>query len=143
VLASGTSSPIDIDARLRALTTFLALPASASLAAANKRIANILRKAESDTPRLEVNRESLTETPEQQLFDHYTSIEPAVNAAFDERRYEDALTKLSSLRDDVDRFFDKVMVMADDPVVRANRLALLARIRGLFLRGVDLSKLPG
>jgi glycyl-tRNA synthetase beta chain len=143
VLASNSSSPTDLDARLKALTAFLALPASASLAAANKRIANILRKAESHQSEYEVHRAHLIEEPEHQLFDHFARIEPTVSAAFHEGRYEDALTMLAALRDDVDRFFDKVMVMAEDPALRANRLALLARIRGLFLRGVDLSKLPG
>lgn len=143
VLASGSTSPIDIDARLKALSAFLALPASASLAAANKRIANILRKAEAQGAPHEVQRTGLVEESEHQLFDHFTRLEPTVSTAFHERRYEDALTLLAALRDDVDRFFDKVMVMAEDPALRTNRLALLARIRGLFLRGVDLSKLPG
>lgn len=143
VLASGTGSPIDIDARLTALTAFLTLPASASLASANKRIANILRKAEFDGSEHDVNSSNLTDPAEQQLFEHYSRLEPAVINAFNERRYEEALTLLAALREDVDGFFDKVMVMAEDPTIRMNRLALLAKLRGLFLRGVDLSKLPG
>ena len=70
-------------------------------------------------------------------------MERAVNPLFARREYAQALTQLATLRDDVDRFFDSVMVMADDPEVRANRLGLLLRLRGLFLQVADLSRLPG
>jgi glycyl-tRNA synthetase beta chain len=142
VLASKAHSPIDIDVRLQALERFLALPEAASLAAANKRIANILRKATGDlSGAVETGR--LREPAERQLFDHVVSMERAVNPLFSRREYTSALTQLATLKDDVDRFFDSVMVMADDLDVRANRLGLLVRLRGLFLQVADLSRLPG
>ncbi len=142
VLASKAHSPIDIDVRLQALEGFLALPEAASLAAANKRIANILRKATGDlSGAVETGR--LKEPAERQLFDHVVSMERAVNPLFSRREYTSALTQLATLKDDVDRFFDSVMVMAEDPDVRANRLGLLVRLRGLFLQVADLSRLPG
>jgi glycyl-tRNA synthetase beta chain len=142
VLASKAHSPIDIDVRLQALEGFLALPEAASLAAANKRIANILRKATGDLSGA-VETARLQEPAERQLFDHVVSMERAVNPLFSRREYTSALTQLATLKDDVDRFFDSVMVMADDPDVRANRLGLLVRLRGLFLQVADLSRLPG
>ncbi|MBM0104118.1 glycine--tRNA ligase subunit beta [Steroidobacter sp. S1-65] len=142
VLASKPHSPIDIDVRLQALEGFLALPEAASLAAANKRIANILRKATGDLSGA-VETARLQEPAERQLFDHVVSMERAVNPLFSRREYTGALTQLATLKDDVDRFFDSVMVMADDPDVRVNRLGLLVRLRGLFLQVADLSRLPG
>jgi glycyl-tRNA synthetase beta chain len=142
VLASRTQSVLDIDVRLRALEKFLKMAEADSLAAANKRIANILRKAPSDlTGAVDTSR--LQEGAERQLFDHVLSMERAVNPLFARRDYAQALTQLASLRDDVDRFFDSVMVMAEDADVRANRLGLLLRLRGLFLQFADLSRLPG
>jgi glycyl-tRNA synthetase beta chain len=142
VLATKAYSPIDIDVRLLALESFLALPEAASLAAANKRIANILRKATGDLSGA-VETSQLKEPAERQLFDHVVSMERAVNPLFSRREYTSALSQLATLKDDVDRFFDSVMVMADDPDVRANRLGLLVRLRGLFLQVADLSRLPG
>jgi glycyl-tRNA synthetase beta chain len=142
VLASRAQSPLDIDVRLRALEGFLALPEASSLAAANKRIANILRKAPADISGA-VDTSRLQEPSERQLFDHVVSMERAVNPLFSRREYTQALSQLASLREDVDRFFDSVMVMAEDADVRANRLGLLVRLRGLFLQVADLSRLPG
>lgn len=142
VLASRTQSVLDMDMRLRALERFLKMPEAASLAAANKRIVNILRKAPTDlTGAVDTSR--LQDGAERQLFEHVLSMERAVNPLFARREYAQALTQLASLRDDVDRFFDSVMVMAEDPEVRANRLGLLLRLRGLFLQFADLSRLPG
>jgi glycyl-tRNA synthetase beta chain len=142
VLASRTQSILDIDLRLRALERFLKMSEAESLAAANKRIANILRKAPGDlTGAVDTSR--LQEDAERQLFEHVISMERAVNPLFARRDYAQALTQLATLRDDVDRFFDKVMVMAEDADVRANRLGLLLRLRGLFLQFADLSRLPG
>jgi glycyl-tRNA synthetase beta chain len=142
VIASRSGSPLDIDLRLNALESFLKLPDAASLSAANKRIANILRKAPVDLSSA-VDTSRLSEPCERQLFDHVVSMERAVNPLFARREYSAALSHLATLRDDVDRFFDSVMVMADDLDVRANRLALLLRLRGLFLQVADLSRLPG
>lgn len=142
VLASRTQSVLDVDVRLRALERFLKMPEAESLAAANKRIVNILRKAPADlTGAVDTSR--LQDGAERQLFEHVLSMERAVNPLFARRDYAQALTQLASLRDDVDRFFDSVMVMAEDAEVRANRLGLLLRLRGLFLQFADLSRLPG
>jgi glycyl-tRNA synthetase beta chain len=143
VIASGTSSPVDIDARLRALKAFMEHPASESLASANKRIANILRKSASDHTSTQVDPAKLIESAERQLHDRLREIEPNARASFASRNYEHALAQLANLKDDVDGFFDSVMVMTEDEALRRNRLALLANIRELFLCGVDLSKLPG
>jgi glycyl-tRNA synthetase beta chain len=142
VVASRTQSVLDMDLRLRALERFLKMSEAESLAAANKRIANILRKAPGDlTGAVDTSR--LQDGAERQLFEHVLSMERAVNPLFARREYGQALTQLASLRDDVDKFFDSVMVMADDADVRANRLGLLLRLRGLFLQFADLSRLPG
>ncbi len=154
VLASRPLSPLDIDLRLRALESFLALPEAVSLSGANKRIANILRKvqgearsAEADTDAANmsgaVDAERLQDPAEQQLFQHVISIERAVNPLLARREYSAALAHLAGLREDIDRFFDSVMVMAEDAELRANRLALLTRLRGVFLQIADLSRLPG
>lgn len=142
VVASRTQSPLDIDRRLRALESFLKLADADSLAAANKRIANILRKAPPDTSGA-VDTQRLEDPAERTLFEHVVSMERAVNPMLARREYVAALTLLASLREDVDRFFDGVMVMAEDAALRANRLALLVRLRGLFMQIADLSKLPG
>ena len=143
VIASGTSSPVDIDARLWALKAFMEHPASASLASANKRIANILRKSAAGHNSTQVDPAKLIESAERQLHDRLREIEPNARVSFASRNYEHALAQLAGLKDDVDAFFDSVMVMAEDEALRTNRLALLANIRELFLCGVDLSKLPG
>jgi glycyl-tRNA synthetase beta chain len=142
VLASRTQSVLDMDVRLHALERFLKMSEAESLAAANKRIANILRKAPDDVTGA-VDTSRLQDGAERQLFEHVLSMERAVNPLFARREYAQALTQLASLRDDVDRFFDSVMVMAEDADVRANRLGLLLRLRGLFLQFADLSRLPG
>jgi glycyl-tRNA synthetase beta chain len=142
VIANDVASPRDIDMRLSALEAFLALPEAASLSAANKRIANILRKAPADLSTA-IDSARLQDPAEQQLFEHVISMERAVNPLFARREYTAALSQLATLREDVDRFFDSVMVMAEDPELRANRLALLLRLRGLFLQVADLSRLPG
>lgn len=142
VLAADVSSPLDIVARLNALKSFLSLPESAALASANKRIANILKKASDQAPR-EVHVAHLVEPAEKQLFEHVAALEQEVAPAFARREYERALTTLAALKDDVDRFFDAVMVMTEDAALRANRLGMLKTIRELFLRAADLSKLPG
>jgi len=142
VLATQPASPLDFDARLRALAEFLALPDAPGLAAANKRIANILRKA-GDPPVAAIDPELLTDPAEQVLCEQVLAVGRKVEPMFAAREYTGALTLLAALRTAVDAFFDGVMVMADDPAVRANRLALLARIQSLFLRAADLSRLPG
>lgn len=142
VIAGQPGSPLDIERRLNALRDFLALPQAQSLAAANKRIANILRKSTSERPS-DVVRERLVEEAERGLFERLQSAESVVKPALSKQSYGAALTELAQLRDSVDRFFDSVMVMTDDEQLRTNRLALLSRLRSLFLEIADLSRLPG
>ena len=136
------ASPLDFDARLKALAAFLALPDAASLAAANKRIANILRKAGQEVP-ARVDAGLLKHHAEQRLAAELEALRRPVEALFDERRYEDALKQLAALRPHVDKFFDDVLVMDENPAVRANRLALLAALQRTFGHVADLSRLPG
>jgi glycyl-tRNA synthetase beta chain len=142
VLANRPASPLDFDARLRALAAFLALDDSASLAAANKRIANILRKAEA-TPAAAIRIDLLNADAEKRLHASLAELRPQVEPLLEQRSYGDAMQKLASLRTPVDAFFDSVMVMDPDAALRANRLALLNELRQLFLRTADLSRLPG
>jgi len=142
VLAARPASPLVFDARLKALSTFLELPESASLIAANKRIANILRKANM-TPPAEVDVMRLREDAEVRLFDSMRGLRDAVAAATAQHEYAGALGRLAQLRPAVDAFFDSVMVMDENHELRANRLSLLAQLRGLFAGVADLSRLPG
>ena len=142
VLATRPVSPLDFDARLRALVRFLQLPDAASLAAANKRIANILRKATEPVGE-SVDADRLVDPAEQILAEQVTAIAREVEPRFAARDYAPALQQLAALRPAVDAFFDSVMVMAEDTALRTNRLALLNRMRGLFMRAADLSRLPG
>jgi glycyl-tRNA synthetase beta chain len=142
VLATRPASPLDFDARLKALSTFLELPESASLTAANKRIANILRKANM-TPPAEVDVLHLRESAEVRLFDSIRALRDAVATATAQHEYAGALGRLAQLRPAVDAFFDQVMVMDENPQLRANRLSLLAQLQGLFAGVADLSRLPG
>ena len=144
VLATRPRSPLDFDARLRALIGFLALPEAASLTAANKRIANLLKKsaggdagsASIDSTRLKFDAERLLFTALQGV----THSVPGLVAAGD---YATAFAQLAGLRPAVDTFFDEVMVMDPDPALRANRLAMLGTLRELFAGIADLSRLPG
>jgi glycyl-tRNA synthetase beta chain len=142
VLATRSVSSVDFDARLKALSTFLELPEAASLTAANKRISNILRKANT-TPPTEVDVLRLREEAEVRLFDAMGGLREAVAGDIARREYTSALGRLALLRPAVDTFFDKVMVMDENPQLRANRLSLLAQLRGLFTGIADLSRLPG
>ena len=142
VLAARPASPLDFDARLKALSTFLELPESASLTAANKRIANILRKANM-TPPPEVDVLRLRESAEVRLFDAMRALRDAVATATARREYAGALGQLAQLRPAVDAFFDQVLVMDENPQLRANRLSLLTQLQGLFAGVADLSRLPG
>lgn len=141
VLANRPASPLDFDLRIRALGEFLKLDDAPSLAAANKRIANILKKAEAGSG--VVAADLLHEPAEKALFEQVLAMERSTAPLVSRREYAAALSKLAGLRPAVDQFFDAVMVMADDPAVRNNRLALLARLRKLFLHVADLSRLPG
>ncbi len=140
VVACRPTRPHDFDLRVNAVNAFLELPQAEALAAANKRIQNILRKHEGELP-TEVDTTLLTEGPEYLLFDRIEAAALDVGPLFEAGDYTTALAHLAHLREPVDAFFDGVMVMADDPAVRANRLALLGRLGALFMRTADLSLL--
>jgi glycyl-tRNA synthetase beta chain len=145
VRAGNPFSPVDFRARLEALVKFLALPEAASLTAANKRISNILRKAPADPAASTgaVDVAALSEPVEKALHEAVASLVADVERALGKRDYAGALGRLATLRPAVDAFFDGVMVNAEDPALRRNRLALLAGVRQLFTRIADLSLLPG
>ena len=140
VMVRQPSSLLDFDRRLAAVQTFARLEPAASLAAANKRIANILRKA-GDPAGLSVKKKLLQEDAELALFSALQSAQQKVEPLIAVRSYAEVLNELADLRDPVDRFFDDVMVMADDEAIRNNRLALLGELRALFLDVADISRL--
>lgn len=129
-----------IPARLAAVRAFNALPEAPSLAAANKRIANILKKADGDVG-ASVNEAALVEAAEKDLFSAMRSTVPGANAAFESGDYTASLQSLAALRGPVDAFFDGVMVNADDPALKANRLGLLKQLHEAMNRVADLSRL--
>jgi glycyl-tRNA synthetase beta chain len=154
VLEVRPAQPLDFDARLRALALFLKRPEAASLTAANKRIANILKKSAAATlPTVDeatsadvattVDAALLRLPAEQALHKAVNDVQPGVEAALARGDYAAALDQLSTLRAPVDAFFDAVLVNDPDEALRNNRLALLARLRALFTRIADLSLLPG
>ncbi len=137
------ASPVDFHARLLGVRAFLALPEAESLAAANKRIANILRSAAAGSDRVDT---ALFEAPEEKAL--HAAIEQVTGPHrqhLARRQYREALQGLAALKAPVDAFFDAVLVMAEVPAVRNNRLAQLRRLRELFLDVADLSCLstPG
>ncbi len=140
VLARQPARPLDFDSRMQAVRAFRALPESASLAAANKRIRNILRKAEMDVPD-QYRQDLLIESAEQALAGAIATQAEAVQPLFARREYTPALSLLAGLQAPVDKFFDDVMVMADDAALRDNRLALLNTLSELFLQVADISLL--
>jgi glycyl-tRNA synthetase beta chain len=140
VMVRRPASLVDFDRRLAAVQTFARLEQAESLAAANKRIANILRQA-GDPEGLEVMEKRLELDAEKALFSALAQARETVGPLLAERRYARVLGELADLRDPVDRFFDDVMVMVDDEAVRNNRLALLGELRALFLDVADISRL--
>ncbi len=139
VLAQNPTRIDLVPPRLEAVKGFRQLPESESLAIANKRIRNILRKAESAGTRADVAL--LAEPAEQALFGALSALEPQVASLIANEDYEDALRLLASAREPVDRFFDEVLVMCDEPLLRANRLALLKQLGDLMNQVADISKL--
>ena len=140
VMARQPSSLVDFELRLQAVQAFLQLDEAQSLASANKRIANILRQA-GTTETTDISKKLLEEGAERTLYDALVSAEATVRPLLDARDYTRALQELAALRGPVDRFFDDVMVMADDEDVKTNRLALLGGLRALFLDVADISRL--
>lgn len=142
VLARRPTRPLDFDRRVNAVTEFRKLPAADALAAANKRVGNILAKVDGSIPST-VDKALLTEAAELELFDALSSASAQAQASLGNNDYTAALTALAALQQPVDTFFDNVMVNADDASVRANRQALLAQLREQFLQIADISLLNG
>lgn len=140
VLECRPHRPLDFDRRARAVGAFRDRPEAASLAAANKRIRNILRKVDTVLP-FEVRPDLLTEAAEQALAGRLVELSSEAIPLMEAGLYGDALNRLASLREPVDAFFDQVLVMAEDPAVRDNRIALLNELGSLFLRVADFSRL--
>ena len=142
VHARQTGRPHDFALRVHAVDAFRQLPEAASLAAANKRIQNILRQAEDDVP-AQVDDTLFREDAEWNLAAMLVGLGPHVRDLLKKADYTGALTSLAGLRNAVDAFFDTVKVMDDNAAVRANRLALLNNIGSLFLETADISRLQG
>jgi glycyl-tRNA synthetase beta chain len=144
VLATRPRSPLDFDARVRALIGFLALPEAGSLTAANKRIANLLKKsAGGEAGGAAIDSTRLKFDAERMLFTALQGVMHSVPGHIASGEYAVAFNELARLRPAVDTFFDEVMVMDPDPALRANRLAMLGTLRELFAGIADLSRLPG
>jgi glycyl-tRNA synthetase beta chain len=140
VMARQPDSLLDFDERLKAVAAFVKLEPASSLAAANKRIGNILKQAgvAGGEP---VNASLIKEPAETTLFESVVKARKTVTPLLDKRDYTSVLTTLAELRGPVDGFFDDVMVMTDDEALRNNRLALLAELRAMFLDVADVSHL--
>ena len=139
VLARRPTRPADFDARVRAVSHFRTLDSAEALAAANKRVANILAKAEGDIGAIDVAL--CVEPAEQVLAQSVLSLAKEVQPLIAQGEYTAVLDKLAGLRQPVDNFFDNVMVNAEDAKLRQNRLAILNRLQGLFLQVADISLL--
>ena len=125
--------------KLAAVLSFQEMPEAEALAAANKRIVNILKKTEGELPDVDVAL--LQEAAEKELFSQVVTAQPLVKSHFENGNYAESLRVLAGLRASVDRFFDEVMVMAEEPLIRQNRLALLTQLAGLMNRVADISRL--
>jgi len=142
VHARRPTRPLDFDRRVRAVEAFRQLPEAQALAAANKRVSNILTKQGGDAIPEEVDTSLLQDAAEKELAARVDDLSTQVQPLFAQGDYTPALAALASLREPVDTFFDEVMVMAEDEAVWRNRLALLNRLHNLFLRVADISLLP-
>ena len=139
VLARRPTRPADFDARVRAVSHFRTLDSAEALAAANKRVSNILAKA--DAAIGEINLTACVEPAEKALAEAVLALRTEVQPLIAQGDYTAVLDKLANLRAPVDSFFDNVMVNAEDPALRQNRLAILNTLQGLFLQVADISVL--
>ncbi|QSX16926.1 glycine--tRNA ligase subunit beta [Glaesserella parasuis] len=140
VLARRPTRPADFDARVRAVSHFRTLDSAEALAAANKRVSNILAKVEGKISS-EIDRTLLVEAEEKALAEQVITLQAELAPLFEKGEYQTALDRLAGLREVVDNFFDKVMVNAEDPKLRQNRQAILNNLRNLFLQVADISLL--
>ncbi len=140
VIALTPAEPYNFACRIHAVNQFKQLEAAESLAAANKRIANILKKLKGTLP-TEIDSSLLVEQAEKNLAEQLTSVSARVKPLLEQSLYTEALSELSALREVVDEFFDGVMVMADNEALKNNRIALLGQLHGQFMQVADLSLL--
>ncbi|HDR1309901.1 glycine--tRNA ligase subunit beta [Pasteurella multocida] len=140
VLARRPTKPSDFDARVRAVSHFRALEAAEALAAANKRVSNILAKVEGELP-ANIDTTLCAEAAEKVLAEQVIVLQTELAPLFAKGEYQVALDRLAALREPVDTFFDNVMVNAENPQLRQNRLAILNNLRNLFLQVADISLL--
>ncbi|AXX99926.1 glycine--tRNA ligase subunit beta [Vibrio alfacsensis] len=140
VLARRPTKPADFDQRVKAVSHFRELEAAEALAAANKRVGNILAKFDGELA-ADIDLALLQEDAEKALAESVEVMTEALEPAFATGNYQEALSKLADLREPVDAFFDNVMVMADDEALKKNRLTLLNNLRNLFLQIADISVL--
>ena len=140
VLERRPTRPLDFDKRLRAVAAFRERPEAESLAAANKRIRNIL-KSLSASDSAKISSALFEESAEQNLFQNLSDLTNTTLPLFDKGNYGEALSHLALLREPVDKFFDEVMVMEEDDSLKNNRIALLTQLSNLFLRVADFSRL--
>ena len=141
VSAKGLSQPLDINQRVQAVHSFSQLAEAQALAAANKRVSNILAKLDDESAIGAVDNTLLADDAEKILAELVQSKAAVVEPLFKQRQYKQALANLADLREPVDAFFEHVMVMVDDEALKNNRLALLKQLRGLFLEVADISLL--
>ncbi len=129
---------VDFNQRVQAVRTFLTLEESTSLASANKRIANILKKTHHQS-HIAIDKGLFSQQAEKTLYQQITILENEIAPIFDAGQYSQALTTLAKLRPSIDRFFEEVMVMDDDIAVRDNRIALLHKVNQAFIATADIS----
>jgi glycyl-tRNA synthetase beta chain len=141
VRSRAPASPLDFQERLLAVHQFMKLEAASSLAAANKRIANLLKKTE-ETSKSVVNEALFDIQEEKGLHTAVAALLPDHQAALEKRDYASVFGQLAELREPIDSYFDQVMVLTDDEKLRANRLAQLGQLRELFLDIADISGIP-
>ncbi|MCC4833998.1 glycine--tRNA ligase subunit beta [Shewanella sp. 10N.7] len=140
VLARKPTAPADFESRIKAVAHFRTLEQASALAAANKRVSNILAKVEGEIPST-IDSGLLVESAEKALADKLVALQPQLAPLFAAANYQEALALLANLRESVDTFFEDVMVMADDAALKNNRLALLNSLREQFLHAADISLL--
>ncbi len=140
VLARRPTKPADFDQRVKAVSHFRELDAAESLAAANKRVGNILAKYDGELAE-EIDLALLQEEAEKALAEQVEVLSEALEPAYANGDYQGALSQLADLREPIDTFFDSVMVMAEDEALKKNRLTLLNKLRNLFLQIADISLL--
>ena len=139
MLSTHPTNLLDFDKRIKAVVKFKELPEATNLASAYKRVANILSKNEKHDGEIMTNL--LKEDAEIKLVDHLNHLLPVIDELYNHGDYERALTTLAELKEDVDGFFEHVMVNVEDPQVKANRIAILQKLNAVFSKTADISVL--